>query len=84
LAELCRQEIQTCAGPVAQSFSSSGGIPAVSAVALMAACHGLGSMGLRAAPDLDQLCDAAATLVFDRFLAARVLDLTLAQEGAQS
>ncbi|MDX2181166.1 MAG: TetR/AcrR family transcriptional regulator [Bryobacteraceae bacterium] len=84
LAELCRQEIQTCAGPVAQSFSSSGDIPAVSAVALMAACNGLGSMGLRAAPDLDQLCDAAAALVFDRLLAVRVSNLAPAQEGAHS
>ena len=81
LAELCRQEIQTCAGPVAQSLSSKGSVPEVSAVALMAACHGLGSMGLHAAPDLDRLCDAAATLIFERLLAAPVADLTLGHEG---
>jgi AcrR family transcriptional regulator len=84
LAELCRQEIQTCAGPVAQSFSSNGSIPAVSAAALIAACHGLGSLGLNTAPDLEQLCDAAARLVFDRLLIAPVPDRTLAQEEAQS
>jgi len=84
LAELCRQEIQTCAGPVAQGFSSNGSVPEVSAVALIAACHGLGSMGLGAAPDLERLCDAAATLVFDRLLGAPASDITLAQEGAQS
>jgi TetR/AcrR family transcriptional regulator, transcriptional repressor of aconitase len=83
LAELCRQEIQTCAGHVAQSLSSNGSVPAVSAVALMAACHGLGSMGLHAAPDLEQLCDAAASLVFDRLLDVSASDLTLAQKGAQ-
>ena len=66
LAELCRQEIQTWAGPVAQSFSSDGSVPAVTALALIAACHGLGSMGFHAAPDLDQLCKAAVRLVFDR------------------
>ena len=81
LAELCRQEIQTCAGPVAQSFYSNGSVPEVSAVALLAACHGLGSMGLHAAPDLDRLCDAAATLIFERLLEAPVADLTLGHEG---
>ena len=81
LAELCQQEIQTCAGPVAQSLSSNGSVPEVSAVALMAACHGLGSMGLHAAPDLDRLYDAAATLIFERLLAAPVADLTLGHEG---
>ena len=81
LAELCRQEIQTCAGPAARSLSSNGSDPEVSAVALMAACHGLGSMGLHAAPDLDRLCDAAATLIFERLLAAPVADPTLGHEG---
>ena len=74
LVELRRQEIQTCAGPVARSLSSNGSVPAVSAMALMAACHGLGSMGLQAAPDLDRLRDAAATLIFERLLAAPVKD----------
>jgi len=83
LAELCRQEIQTCAGRVAQSLSSNGSVPEVSAVALIAACHGLGSIGLHAAPDLDRLCDAAATLIFERLLAAPATDLTLAHEGAK-
>ena len=62
LAELCRQEIQT----VTQSFPSNGSVPAVTALALIAALHGLGSMGFNAAPDLDRLCEAAARLVFDR------------------
>lgn len=68
LAELCRQEIQTCAGPVGRSFSSEGSASEVSAAALIAACHGLGSMGLRGAPDLEQIRDAAATLVLERLL----------------
>jgi AcrR family transcriptional regulator len=62
LAELCRQEIQT----VAQNFTSNGSVPAVTALVLLAASHGLGSMGLHAAPDLAQLCEAASRLVFDR------------------
>jgi AcrR family transcriptional regulator len=62
LAELCRQEIQT----VAQSLASNGGLPDAEALALIAALHGLGSIGFHAAPDLDQLCEAAAALAFDR------------------
>ena len=41
-------------------------ILAVMALALIAALHGLGSIGFHAAPDLDQLCEAAAALAFDR------------------
>ena len=66
LAELCRQEIQTWAGSVARSFSSDGSLPAVTALALIATCRGLGSVAFHAAPDLDQLCKAAVSLVFDR------------------
>ena len=66
LAELCRQEIQTWADPLARSFSSDGSLPAVTALALIATCRGLGSVGFHAAPDLDQLCEAAVRLVFDR------------------
>lgn len=66
LAELCRQEIQTCAQPAAEGISSKGGSPVVAAIALLAVSHGLGGMGFDAAPELDQLCEAAANLVFDR------------------
>ena len=66
LAELCRQEIQTWVGSVARSFSSDGSLPAVTALALIATCRGLGSVAFHAAPDLDQLCKAAVSLVFDR------------------
>jgi len=66
LAEMCRQEIQTWAGSVARSFSSDGSLPAVTALALIATCRGLGSVAFHAAPDLDQLCKAAVSLVFDR------------------
>jgi AcrR family transcriptional regulator len=62
LAELCRQEIQT----IAQSFLPNGSVPAVMALALIAASHGLGSMEFHAAPDLDELCEAAAGFVFER------------------
>ncbi len=61
LADLCRQEIRT----MAQSFSRKGVVPAIKALALIAACHGLGSMGFQAAPDLDRHCEAAASFVFD-------------------
>ena len=66
LAELCRQEIQTWAGSVVRSFSSDGSLPVVTALALIATCRGLGSVAFHAAPDLDQLCKAAVSLVFDR------------------
>lgn len=62
LAELCRVELQT----IAQSVPANGEGQAAMALALMAACHGLGSMGFHAAPDLDQLREKAARLVFDR------------------
>ena len=62
LAELCRQEIQT----VAQSLAFNGSVPGAKALALIAALYGLGSIGFHAAPDLDQLCEAAAAFVFDR------------------
>jgi len=62
LAELCRQEIQT----IAQSFPPNGSVPAVMALALIAASHGLGGMEFHAAPDLDELCEAAAGFVFER------------------
>lgn len=61
-AELCRLEIQT----IAQSVPAGGDSQAAMALALMAACHGLGSMGFHGAPDLDQLREEAAHLVFDR------------------
>jgi AcrR family transcriptional regulator len=67
LAELCRQEIQT----VAQSLPSDGSGQAATALALIAASHGLGSMGFHAAPDLHQLCEAAIRLVFDRVTGGR-------------
>jgi AcrR family transcriptional regulator len=66
LAELCRQEIQTWAGSVARSFSSDGSLPAVTALALIATCRGLGSVAFHSTPDLNQLCEAAVSLVFDR------------------
>ena len=62
LAELCRLEIQT----IAQSVPANGSSQAAVALALMAACHGLGSIGFRGAPDLDRLREEAAHLVFDR------------------
>jgi hypothetical protein len=39
---------------------------AVTALALIATCRGLGSVAFHASPDLDQLCKAAVSLVFDR------------------
>jgi AcrR family transcriptional regulator len=66
LAELCRQEIQAWADPLARSFSSDASLPAVTALALIATCRGLGSMAFHAVPDLDHLCKAAVSLVFDR------------------
>jgi AcrR family transcriptional regulator len=62
LAELCREEIRT----IAESFATTSKTPLVTALSLIAAFHGLGSMGFHAAPDLDALSEAAAGFVFDR------------------
>jgi AcrR family transcriptional regulator len=70
LAELCRQEIRTCADPLVQEYTSGSVSAEIPAVALLAVCHGLGSMGLEFEPELDRLRDAAATLVLERLLSA--------------
>ena len=62
LAEPCRREIRI----VAEAFNGTNGEPAVMALALIAASHGLGSTQCYAAADLEALCAAAASFIADR------------------
>ena len=70
LADLWRQEFETYATCVAESFAAMGvspaGPPETVALALLALIHGLGSIAIDTGPEMDHLYDEAAKLIFDR------------------
>ncbi|MDX2152128.1 MAG: TetR/AcrR family transcriptional regulator [Bryobacteraceae bacterium] len=73
LSELCRQEMRvTAASLVRWKPSCIDRSPEVTALALIAASQGLGSLCVHAEQDLEVLSDTAAQLVFDCLTGARV------------
>jgi AcrR family transcriptional regulator len=70
LSEMARLEFETYAAAVAQCFEATGlpmtERPQTIALALMAVVLGLGSIARGSDAGMDQLCDEAAKLVFER------------------
>ncbi len=77
LAELRRQELETYAASVARYLNATDGVPGdrpeIVALVLLAVAHGLGSLAIDVAPDLEQMYTDASKLVFDRMTTPKAL-----------
>jgi TetR/AcrR family transcriptional regulator, transcriptional repressor of aconitase len=70
LTEIRRQDLKTYARWMSEHFGGTGGVPAdraeIAVLVLWAVTQGLGSLGIDADPEWEQICSAAAKLAFDR------------------